>query len=381
MRLPALRLSRQAISAIERGHPWVFQESGTKAEIGALVALHGERGLVGWGLADEGNIAVRVLGRGEPEPLDRVLSARITTADQARHQLLGADTDAYRVVNGEGDGLPGIVVDRYGGLAVLRLYAKGWESHLPAIVFAISKLGWVETIFRRFGVERVDGGQEGGATLSGPAPAQTLVVRENGVRFLVRPYVGQKTGLFLDQREHRALVGRWSSGREVANLFGYTGGFSVYAALGGASRVTTVDIAPEAIADARENFRLNGLDPDAHAFEVADAFSWSARGKLGMLIVDPPSLAHDNKAEGAARRAYEKLHRKVGPQVAHGGLLATSSCTARLGVEEWRRAVGDGLAATGDWSWSWVSVEPPDHPTSLVHEQGRYLKFGLVRRR
>ncbi|MBN2798930.1 MAG: class I SAM-dependent rRNA methyltransferase [Deltaproteobacteria bacterium] len=380
MRAPVIRLSRKAVSAVERGHPWVFQEPGTRAEVGAVVELHGERGRVGWGLADEGSIAVRVLGRGEPEALSRLLIRRIAAADQARVQLLGANTDAYRVVNASGDGLPGMVIDRYGPLAVLRLYARAWEPHLAELVAAISSLGWVEMVFRRFGVERVDGGKSGGEALFGPVPPETSVVVENGVRFLVRPHVGQKTGLFLDQREHRALVGRWAAGREVANLFGYTGGFSIYAALGGASRVITVDIAADAVEDARENFRLNGVNPDAHGFEVADAFEWVPRGKLGFLIVDPPSLAHDKSSESAARRAYEKLHRRLGPLVARGGLIGSSSCTSRLGVDLWRRAVGDGLQGTGDWAWHWVSVEPPDHPTALVHEQGRYLKFGLLRR-
>jgi 23S rRNA (cytosine1962-C5)-methyltransferase len=187
------------------------------------------------------------------------------------------------------------------------------------------------------------------------------------------------------------MVREWSAGRMVVNLFSYTGGFSVAAALGGAVRVVTVDIAPDAIDDARENFRLNGLDPDPHGFEVADAFHWTPRdaasgqgrrfGPFGLVVVDPPSLAHDKQADAAARRAYRKLHAHVGSLVSRDGLLATSSCTARLDVEGWRRAVVEGLAERGEWSWHTQSAEPVDHPIALGHPEGRYLKFALLRRR
>lgn len=335
--------------------------------------------MVGWGLADEGPIAVRVLGRGEPEGLDVLLRERILQADRFRWRSLRTDTDAYRVVAGAGDGLPGLVVDRYGELAVLRVYSGAWVPHLELVVRALGELPWLTSVYRRLGVSRVDGAS-GGETLLGPEPPETLVVREGGVRFLVRPYVGQKTGLFLDQREHRALVGRWSAGRRVVNLFGYTGGFSVLAALGGAARVVTVDLAPEAIADARENFRLNDLSPGAHGFEVADAFAWRPPGPVDLLVSDPPSLARDASSESAARRAYVKLHRRLAPLVSRWGLLATSSCTARLPHASWQRAVAEGLEDRGDWSWHWISGEPIDHPTGLAHWEGRYLKFALLRR-
>lgn len=333
---------------------------------------------VGWGLADDGPIAVRVLGRGAPEPIPKMLAERVRRADAARVRLVPADTDCMRVVNGAGDGLPGLVVDRYGDLAVLRLYARAWEPHLDAVVRAIAALPWTARILRRLGVQRVDG-REGAEVLLGSPPPDRVVVRECGMALLVRPWVGQKTGLFLDQREHRALVRRWASGRLVTNLFGYTGGFSVAAALGGASRVVTVDLAPEAIEDARENFRLNGLDPAEHGFEVADVFQWESRGPVDLLIVDPPSLAHGKKADQAARAAYRRLHRRLGPAVARDGLLATSSCTARLTLDAWRDAVREGLAPSGDWSWHWISAEPPDHPVALHHPEGHYLKFALLR--
>ena len=333
---------------------------------------------VGWGLADAGDIAIRVLGTDAPQDLSRVLVERIGRADGVRQRLVLPGTDAWRSVAAAGDGLPGLVVDRYGDIAVLRVYAEAWVPHLDCVVAAIRRLPWVSTVYRRYGVTRVDN-REGGETLFGPEPPDKLVIREGGMSMLVRPKVGQKTGLFLDQREHRALIGRWAAGRLVANLFSYTGGFSVAAALGGAARVVTVDIAPEAVADARENFVLNGLEPDHHAFVVADAFAWEPRGRLDLLIVDPPSLARRKASEGAARSAYRKLHRRLGPFVARDGLLATSSCTARLDLDGWRRAIREGL--DGPWSWHHLSIEPPDHPVSLGHREGHYLKFALLRRR
>jgi 23S rRNA (cytosine1962-C5)-methyltransferase len=351
------------------------------APVGAVVTLVGERDrAVGWGLADEGPIAVRVLGRGDPpRDLAAWLHARIAEADAARSGLILPDTDCWRAVAGEGDGLGGLVVDRYASLAILRLYGRCWEPHLEVLAAAVRQLPGVQQVARRLGVARVDG-REGLVPLVGGAPPAELAVREGGMRLLVRPEVGQKTGLFLDQREHRALVRRWSGGRGlVVNLFSYNGGFSIAAALGGAQRVITVDLAPEAVADARTIFRWNGVDPDRHGFEVADAFAWRPPAPPDLLIVDPPSLAHARASEGAARAAYRKLHEQLGPSLRPGGLLATSSCTARLSFDAWKRAIQEGLP--GAWSWCHQSSEPPDHPVALGHPEGHYLKFALLRRR
>lgn len=367
---------------VAEGHPWVYREAALAAPVGQVVELLDERDRVlAWGLADHGPIAVQVLGRGAApdRPLADVIAERVAAADAFRFRVVPPDTDTWRVVSAAGDGLSGLVVDRYAGLAVVKVYARAWEPHLDHVVRALTRLGWVEAVVRRLGVGVVDG-REGLEVLHGAAPPDRMVVREAGVLLPVRPWVGQKTGLFLDQREHRMLIRRYAAGRRVANLFAYNGGFSLAAALGGAARVTTVDIAPDAIADARDAFALNGLDPDEHEFTVADAFAWEPTGALDLLVVDPPSLAHGARSEGAARSAYRKLHRRLGPFVARQGLLATSSCTARLGLEGWMEAVQEGLVPTGDWSWHHRSAEPPDHPVALAHAEGRYLKFAILRR-
>ncbi len=369
-----LALTRDTVGTVARGHPWVYRD-GVKgsAQVGEPVLLLDDRQkVVAWGLFDEGPIAVRVLGR-EPVEVATAVRHAVARAVALRRATVLGDTNAYRLLNGEGDDLPGVVVDRYDSVLVLRLYSKAWERHLGALVEALRPLG--ATIYRRYGVARVDG-KDGGETLHGPPPGEGVVVREHGMKLLARVTTGQKTGLFLDQREHRRLVRGWAEGRTVANLFSYSGGFSVAAALGGARRVTSVDIAPAALEDARENFRLNGLDPSAHAFEATDAFRWSGE-PVDMLIVDPPSLAHERANDSAARNAYRDLHRHVGPLARQ--LLVSSSCTARLSWDRWEDAVRDGLK--GGWSELHRSAQPADHPVALGHPEGRYLKFAFLARR
>jgi len=368
---------------VARGHPWVYAdglaEPGELPPPGALVHLLDARGKpVGFGLSDRGDVVVRVLGR-TPETLERLVPRRVAEAVAGRAGLLPEGTEAWRVVNGEGDQLPGVVVDRYGPVAVLRLYAACWEPHLDLLVAALSRIEGVQTVLRRYGVRRVDG-REGCERLAGPAQPEPLVVQESGLRFLVRPSEGQKTGLFLDQREHRRWVRERAAGRDVLDLFAYAGGFSVYAAAGGARRVTAVDASGPALEDARENLRLNGIDPTRHAFETADAFAWSPPGPVGLLICDPPSLTHGQRSDAAARNAYRDLAARCGPWVAHGGLLATASCTARLSFDRWEQALREGLRRAGRWACLWRAAEPPDHPTALEHPEGRYLKFAVLRR-
>jgi 23S rRNA (cytosine1962-C5)-methyltransferase len=379
--MTVLRLTADAAAAVGRGHPWVFRDAVRgRAEVGAVVSLQDGRGrAVGWGLFDEGPIAVRVLGRGAPQELTRLLAMRLERADRLRFRVVGGDTDCWRVVNGPGDGLPGVVVDRYAGLAVVKLYSAAWQVHLDALVSALSKLGWVEQIYRRLGVQRVDQGS-GGVALYGSEPAECMEVREHGLRLLVRPRVGQKTGLFLDQRENRKRVGELAPGRSVVNLFGYNGGFSIYAAAAGAARVVTVDVAGPALEDARAIFALNGLDPDLHGFEQADVFEYTPPGRPDLIICDPPSLTRGQKSDSAAKRAYRDLNRRVGASVSRSGLLATASCTARLAWADWERAVAEGLRDVADWAWLERAGAGPDHPVALGHSEGHYLKFAVLQR-
>jgi 23S rRNA (cytosine1962-C5)-methyltransferase len=379
------------VGPVAHGHPWVYRNGiagGGLPSPGEPVLLVDPRGRpLAFGLADDGEIAVRVLGR-EPCGVEALLARRIRAADAFRRRVLPSDTDAWRVVNGEGDRLPGLVLDRYGDLAVLRLYSAAWLPWMDVIVAEIAALPWARAGVRRHGVTRVDGAASGGGsdtrltTLFG-APPDVLVVTENGLRFLVRPALGQKTGLFLDQRENRRWLRDLARERVVVNLFGYNGAFSVYAAAGGATRTVTVDLAADALADARENFALNGLDPSAHAFEAADAFTWRpGRGeRVGCVICDPPSLAREERSDQVARKAYRDLNAHAARMMDDEGVLLTCSCTARMSDARWMEAVQEGLRqAGGAWRLLRRAYEPLDHPVGLAHPEGRYLKAAGLQR-
>lgn len=373
-----LRLTKSAIEPVSAGHPWVFRDGVVgSAATGELVQLvdHRDRPIAR-GLFDEGSIAVRVLG--DVDTLARALVDRITRADALRFRVVGGQTNCWRVVNGAGDGLPGIVVDRYDEVAILRLYSAAWVPHVDDIVGALSKLGWVSAIGRRLGVTRVDG-SEGLEVLAGRI-ADELVVEEHGVKMLVRPRTGQKTGLFLDQRENRRRFAELAPGRRVLNLFGYNGGFSAHAAMAGAAHVHTVDLSGPALEDAEQVFRLNGLEPRHHVFEKANVFAWEPPHAVDLVICDPPSLTHGKSSDGAAARAYRDLNRRVGDWVTRDGLLATASCTARLDFQSWETSVREGLRGIGRFAVLSRHEAPADHPVAIEHPEGRYLKALLLRR-
>jgi 23S rRNA (cytosine1962-C5)-methyltransferase len=382
--LQRLILTKETVDPIKKGHPWVYKGGikgfeKKKIPVGTPVIVVDEKNRhVAFGLVDSGDIIVRILGK-QPDKIADLLRRRVLLAYQMRTQILPPHTNAYRILNGEGDLLPGLVVDRYDALLVLKIYASCWEPYLDEILDALEGIPGVNCIFRRYGVRNVDG-RKGGDVVSGQPVPEHLVVEENGLKFLVRPKIGQKTGLFLDQRENREFLGRRSLDLRVVNLFAYTGGFSVYAASRGAKQVTTVDIAPEAIEDAKENFRLNGISVDRHIFECADAFSWKSDSHIDMLICDPPSLSHDRKSEKRAAQAYGNLAYQCGQMLKKGSFLASSSCTSRITYEHWEKMISLGLRGSGQWTKLWSTKNPPDHPVLSVHPEGNYLKFALFYR-
>ena len=385
---PRVILRRNLVRSLHEGHPWLFREAleippGLPA--GAVVDVVQRDGrFVARGLLDPGSpLAVRVYSLLPEEPLDEELVARrLAGALAARRGLLQPDrTTAYRWCNGEGDFLPGVVLDRYGPLVVLRLDGEAVRSLRPAIGQAVRLLGAPDGVQAL--VERARHGQA--ELLWGEAPAGPVEVLEHGHRFAVDVLAGQKTGFFLDQRENRRLVGELARGLSVANLFAYTGGFSVYAARGGARRVETVDLARPAIGAARENFRRNGLPVDAHGFFAEDAFAWldrtvAARTRYDLVIVDPPSFAPSAEALPRALAAYTDLFTRALAVVAPGGLLAAASCSSHvderafLGVlKEAGRRVRRPLRLLG------LSGQPADHPVPPGFPEGRYLKFAVLR--
>ncbi len=381
MPLPVLTLDKTLEPALRSGHPWLYRNHLPRHSLsgGEWVRVQAG-GAEACGIYDaEGQIAVRLFG---PEPLapndvDRRVAQALELRAQTLAQTAGGDTTCYRLLYGEGDFLPGITVDRYERFAVLRLYASSLEPLVPDVVKALSRQLKLRGIVRR--------GEGGLEALWGQLPPPELTVQENGLKLLANLYDGQKTGLFLDHRDNRSTVERFSRERRVLNLFAYTGAFSLYAARGGASHVTSVDIAPAATEDARRNFALNGFAPEAHTFLSADVFSllgdYAARKqRFGMVVLDPPSLARNQKSRFAALRAYTKLNAQALRCTEPGGLIATASCTAQVSPEAFRTLLGEAAQTAGVRAQIIHEAgHAPDHPVPANFPEGRYLKFVLAR--
>jgi 23S rRNA (cytosine1962-C5)-methyltransferase len=284
-----------------------------------------------------------------------------------------------------------VVVDRYAGFAVVKLYSAGLTPHRARIVEALrQEVEGLTGIYGRDEVprdEESDDARPEGRVLWGAEPPERIEIDEHGMKLLVDVRRGQKTGLFLDQRENRRLVREMSVGRgDALNLFGYTGGFSVAAALGGARHVVTVDVDRDAITLARENFRRNGLDPADHAFASEDAFEilrlYKSQGRrFDLVVCDPPAFAKSQKAVEGALAGYAALNRAALQVVAPGGLLVTASCSARVSAEQFHDAVKEAaFKSRVDLQLVEDRRQPPDHPVAPQFREGRYLKCSFYRR-
>ena len=377
---------------LRAGHPWVFKKalrSLPKIPPGSVVDLVEGGRFAARGYYDPFSaIAVRVLTRDPGEAVDQAFFTRkVRGCFERRAALLDlSDTDSHRLVHGEGDGLPGVVVDLYAGHAVLKLYSAGLTPYRPLILEALREaVPDLKGVVGRDEVGRDDGeGDEGrgeGRVLWGAEAPRPVLIRERGVRFQVDVYGGQKTGFFLDQRENRALVRRLAKGRDVLNCFAFSGGFSVNAALGGARSVFSVDQDAEAIGLARENFEANGLKAAGFDFLAADVFELlqsfeKERRTFDLLILDPPAFAKSQKAVQAALDGYASLNRQALALLRPGGLLCTASCSARVSAEAFFDAVKQGAEkARVDLALVEERYQPPDHPVRLQFREGRYLKF------
>ena len=377
-------------SRVSRGHPWIWRdaidrglEDASAGDYVQVVAPDGEP--IGCGIVDPTSpIAVRLWTRGRTAIGSALLEARAERAFALREVLAASDTNAYRVVHGEGDRMPGLVVDRYDSVAVMRTdgAAAGARSEdfAKALWPVLARAG-VLSLVHRIGAK----GQEPRLDLlRGDPPPPEVHVREYGVPFVVDLAHGQKTGAFLDQRDNRRRVGELARGRRVLNLFSYAGGFSLRAALGGASHVTNVDIAARAHATAQASFRLAGLDPAAHAaFVTAEvhAFLESARSRgetWDLIVSDPPSFAPSEKALPRALAAYRALHRACVEVLSPRGILCASSCSSHVDAASFMQTLDD--AALGDRELTVVELSGAgtDHPCVPAFPEGRYLKFAVL---
>jgi len=393
-----LPLRKDLARHLRAGHPWVFRRAVEKAPsrlpAGAIVDVTEDGRFVARGYFDPlSAISVRILTREPAEAIDPAFWRRRLARALALRRELVAGTSAMRLVHGEGDGLPGVVVDRYDRFAVLKLYSAGLTPHRTAIVEAVrAEAEGLAGVFGRDEVGRDDDEEGGeapgtGRVLWGAEPPERIAVDEHGMALLVDVRRGQKTGHFLDQRENRLMVRTLARGRaEALNLFGYTGGFSVAAALGGVRHVVTVDVDRDAIALARENFRANGKDPADHDFAAEDCFDLLARyrkegRRFDLVVCDPPAFAKSQRAVEGALAGYASLNRAALAVLAPGGLLVTASCSARVSAEQFSDAVKEAaFKARVDLSLVAETRQPPDHPVSLQFREGRYLKCLVLRR-
>ena len=381
--LLALELPASLQASLAAGHPWVYRDHaprGFSAPSGSWVRIRAGA-FTAYALWDsESPIALRVFSTvGVPDAA--WVSARVNAAWELRVALRVEHVSAFRCLAGEGDGLPGISADFYGGFVVVVTYADAVEPIVPWVCDALKRLPGVAAVLRRERGERATDLE----LIAGREPPRELVVEEYGVRLPVDLRAGQKTGLFLDQRENRRHVGTLAAGRRVLNVFAYTGGFSLHAALAGAERVTSVDAAPGAIEAARRGFELNGLDPEAHDFVVSDVFEYlerAAREKLrfDLVISDPPSFAHSRQQLAAAERAYLRLGVACLRVTTSGGFYVASSCTGQVSPDAFREL----LAAAGRKAQRRLQIvhdagQALDHPVMAGHREGRYLKFVVSR--
>jgi 23S rRNA (cytosine1962-C5)-methyltransferase len=397
--LPGVELRKRLERTIRGGHPWVYRDAvaGTpRLPDGALVRVTGTGGrTLAVGFWDARSpIALRILGdEAVAADADAVVLQRVAAALARRLAFVDRrETDAFRWIHGEADGLPGVHVDLYGDAASLRCDGDGAAAFYRALperlrdtaaAAGIALRAVVERRRARRGTATAAATEERAAVVLGTAAAGDFEVRENGLRFGVDLMRGQKGGLFLDQRDNRALVRAIARGRRVLNLFGYTGGFSIYAAAGGARATVTVDAAAPAIAAARRNFERNGLATDDARFVTGDAFAFleqaASKGeRFDLVISDPPSFAPSRRTLATGLRAYQRLHRLCAAVTAPGGTLSAASCSSHVDRASFLATVRDGARDAGRrFQLREMRGASPDHPVVPQFPEGDYLKFAV----
>ncbi len=389
MDIPILRLKKGRHQSLLRKHPWVFsgalQHLPPSLEDGALVHVSDHEGKVlGTGHYHRGSIAVRLFAFERVVPGPAFWEAALQRAFRFR-KLVGVldlpQTNCYRLVHGEGDGLSGLVIDLYGEVAVLQCHSIGMHRTRDHLVQAVrSVLGQHIRVYdkSKHALPPQYAAQVSEGWLAGAQEEASVVVQEYGHRFLVDVGKGQKTGFFLDQRENRRFVSTFCAGKTVLNAFCYSGGFSVYALKQGAHRVDSVDASAQAVAWARHNVALNELPSTRHGAYVADVVTFLKEqpfGKYDLMVVDPPAFAKRLDKRHQAVQGYKRLNALAMSKIAPGGLLFTFSCSQVIDLQLFK----DTIVAAGIEAGRQVRIlatlsQPPDHPVSLFHPEGSYLK-------
>lgn len=377
-----LKLGRER--PVLNGHPWIFSGAIEKTEqgedAGPADVFDAQGNWIARGLYNpKSQIRVRVLTR-ENEPIDGAFfSRRLSQALALRRGCLSPSTNAYRLVNGEGDFLPGLIVDRYGDFLVCQFITAGMDSFKGVILDALSSLFPAQGIFERSeGRVREEEGLEASVgPLAGESPPDLIPIEENGFEFMVDVRRGQKTGFFLDQRDNRLFLSALARDKIVLNVFAYTGAFSAYAFGGGAREVVSLESSKPALELARRNLDLNGFSVSDNQLIKADAFSYlkECSSSFDVIILDPPSLAHRRGDATAAAGGYKFLNLHALRHIKAGGILFTFCCSQHLSLDLFQKIVF-GAAVDAKCTVRIVKRlgHPPDHPVSLHHPEGEYLK-------
>ncbi|MBT9152524.1 MAG: Ribosomal RNA large subunit methyltransferase I [Firmicutes bacterium] len=386
---PTVYLQKERRPRIMAGHPWIFQSdigriAGTPLA-GGLVRVQNHAGaFVGVGYYNpDSQIAVRLLTRQDEEITPQFFQRRIGEALSLRQRVVDKDTTAYRLVHSEADYLPGLIVDIYGQYAVMQVLTLGLEPYTEIIAECLrDTLGIKGLVLRNdVSVRRLEG-LDLGVSFLGDSFSPHVEVKENGLRFEVDLWSGQKTGYFLDQRENRAFIRPFVQGMRVLDCFSHTGSFAVHAAHFGASEVTAVDIAATAVEGTLKNAALNNL-PNISAV-MANAFDFlreqvDARERYGAVLIDPPAFTKSKASLPAARRGYKEVNLRGMKLVSPGGYLVTSSCSYHLSREDFL-AILNEAAADAHRQVKVVAIrgQAMDHPLLLAARETSYLKFVVL---
>lgn len=383
-------LRRGKAESLKRFHPWVFSGAidrcDGKPQEGDVVRVVSHEGeMLGYGHCQIGSIAVRMLTFSEEPVDDAFWQQRLAEAFRMRKalQLSGReDNNIYRLVHGEGDRLPGLVVDVYGRTAVMQAHSVGMHVSRETIAKALvaASKGLIDNVYYKSETTlpyKADLQGENGFLIGND---EGNVATENGLRFHIDWLHGQKTGFFVDQRENRALLEHYAPGRNVLNMFCYTGGFSVYALRGGANLVHSVDASAKAIELTRANVELNFPGDQRHEAYTADAFKYleEAGNNYDLIVLDPPAFAKHRDALRNALKGYTRLNAMAFRKIKPGGILFTFSCSQAVSKEQFRLAVFTAATQSGRHVRILHQLhQPADHPINIYHPEGEYLK-GLV---
>ncbi len=390
----AIHVAPAAERSLRNGHPWVFENSIQKQSFagrpGDLAVLFDRKHrFLAVGLYDPtSSIRVRILQAGKQAAIDAAwLQERLAASAAIRRPLRHTDTTGYRLVHGENDGLPGLVIDRYADTYVIKLYTPAWIPWLANVIGGLTAVAQPARIILRLSraLQRQEEwlySLQDSQTFLGKPPTAPILFQENGLTFEADVLRGQKTGFFLDQRDNRARVEELAEDKSVLNVFAYTGGFSVYAARGGAVRVTSLDISPGALAAAKRNFAHNRADPQVaacrHKIWSGDAFEglaeMAAQGRMfDMVILDPPSFAKKQAEVEGALAAYGRLVKLALGVLNAEGILVAASCSSRVSSDEFFRTVHQtARLARRPLREIERTSHPLDHPIS--YPEGAYLK-------